>query len=101
MRIENHNLDGAGSSKLAAHGGRIITVDGKRTVELRDPNDNARCRFQYRRTEDGGMERRVLRENGEPFLDSGSPWEQYTDDEIARLRVMRGAYHPILDPLGL
>lgn len=88
-------------SKLAEYGGRIITIDERRTVQLIDPNDNAQRRFQYRRTLDGGgIERRVLRDNGEPFRDTGSPWEQMSEDEIARLRMMRGTYHPILDPLG-
>lgn len=87
-------------SKLAAHGGRIIETDGRKTVELRDPNDNAKRRFQYRRSDDG-LERRVLRENGEPFLDTGSPWEPMTEDDIAQLRSVRGEYHPILDPLGM
>lgn len=88
-------------NKLAAYGGRIIDTDGRKTVELRDVNDNAKRRFQYRRTEHGGLEKRVLSENGEPFRDTGSPWESYTEDEIAQLRSVRGEYHPILDPLGL
>ena len=82
------------------YGGRIIETDGRETVELRDPNDNAQRRYQYRRTPDGGLERRVLCSDGEPFLDTGSPWEQMTVDEIAQLHARRGEYHPILDALG-
>lgn len=53
-------------SKLAAYGGRIIAVDDRRTVELVGANDNAKRLFQYRATVDGdGIERRVLRENGQ------------------------------------
>lgn len=86
-------------NKLAAYGGRIVATDDRKTVELRDVNDNAQRRFQYRRLDDG-IERRVLMSNGEPFRD-GSPWEPMTEDEIAQLRSVRGEYHPILDPLGL
>lgn len=86
-------------NKLAEYGGRIIDTDGQKTVEMRDPNDNAKRRFQYRRAGDA-IERRVLQSNGEPFRD-GSPWEQMTEDEVAQMRSVRGAYHPILDPLGL
>jgi len=87
-------------NKLAAYGGRIITIDERRTVQLVDPNDNAQRRCQYRCTRDGdGIERRVLCDNGEPFID-GSPWEKMTIDEIGALQSMRGEYHPILDPLG-
>lgn len=44
-------------SKLADYGGRMVQTDGIPTVELRDPNDNAKKVFQYRRTADG-IERR-------------------------------------------
>lgn len=88
-------------NRLAEHGGRIVTIDEQRAVELRDPNDNAKRRFQYRRTADGGLERRVLQEDGSAFIDTGSPWEQYSEQELASLRSRRGQYHPILDPLGL
>ena len=84
---------------LAEHGGRITETDGRRTVEIRDPNDNAKRRFQYRRSDDG-LQRRILRDNGEPFLDTGSPWESMTIDEIGSMLANRGEYHPILDPLG-
>ena len=88
-------------NKLAAYGGRIITIDERRTVQLVDPNDNAQRRFQFRRTlDDSGIERRVLRDNGEPFIDTGSPWQAMTIDEIGSLLANRGEYHPILDPLG-
>ncbi len=87
-------------NKLAAYGWRIITTDERRTVQLVDPNDNAQRRFQYRRTDGSSIERRVLRCDGKPFTDTGSPWEQMTIDEIGSLRAMRGEYHPILDSLG-
>lgn len=84
-------------SKLAAYGGKIITVDERRTVQLVDPNR----RFQYRRTlDDGGIERRILRGNGKPYVDTGSPWEPMTIDEIGSMRANRGEYHPVLDTLG-
>lgn len=88
-------------NKLAEYGGKIIETDGLRTVEMVSPNDNARRKFQYRRSEDGGLERRVLQSSGKPFVDTGSPWEQMSEDEIAQLHLTRGEYHPILDPLGL
>lgn len=76
-------------------------MGGRKTIEMVDPNDGMRRRFQYRRTEDGGLERRVLRHDGSPFGDTGSPWEPYTAREIAGMAAQRGEYHPILDPLGL
>ena len=88
-------------NRLAQYGGRIVTIDDQRAVELRDPNDNAKRRFQYRRSLDGGLERRMLREDGSAFIDTGSPWEPYSEHELASLRSMRGQYHPILDSLGL
>lgn len=87
-------------NKIAEYGGRIIETDGRKTVELRAVNDNAKRRFQYRRLGDG-VERRILQSNGKPFVDTGSPWEPMTEDEIAQLRIVRGQYHPVLDPLGL
>lgn len=88
-------------NKLAAYGGKIVNTDGRKTVQLINANDNAYRRFQYRRTlDDRGIERRVLRDNGKPFLDTGSPWETMTIDEIGALMAVRGEYHPILDPLG-
>jgi len=84
-------------AKLHEYGGRIVTVDGQRTVEMRDSNDNARTRYQYRRSSDGGLERRRLTSAG-GTLDE---WTAYTADELAQLRSQRGQFHPILDPLGL
>jgi hypothetical protein len=86
--------------RLCDYGGRMISADGIATVEMRDPNDNARRRFQYRRRTDGGLERRVLMADGQPSHD-GSPWEPYTDGDLHALRSQRGRWHPILDPLGL
>ena len=85
-------------ARLAEYGAKLRTIDGRRVVEMLDPNDNARRRFQYRRIGDG-LERRVLRSDGSPFRDTGSPWEPV--DDLDRMRAMRGHYHPILDPLGL
>ena len=88
------------TTRLSRYGGRIIETDGIGTVELRDPNDNAGRRYQYRRAA-AGIERRVLRDNGQPFFDTGSPWESMTVPELSRMLAIRGDYHPILDPLGL
>lgn len=88
-------------NKLAEYGGRIIDTDGRKTVELRDPNDNAAGRFQYRRAGLAAIERRVLTAEGKPFIDTGSPWELMDFDAVAQLHMTRGEYHPILDPLGI
>jgi len=85
-------------ARLSDYGGRMITTDGTPTVELVDPNDHARRRFQYRRAADGGLERRVLADDGRPFLDTGWLWEPV---DVSALQAVRGSYHPILDPLGL
>jgi hypothetical protein len=82
--------------KLKEYGGRLVDTDGRLTVELVDPNDNARRRFQYRRAGEG-IERRILQSDGEPMLD-GSPWEPC---DLNAMRAARANYHPILDPLGL
>lgn len=87
-------------NKLAEYGGKIIDTDGRKTVELRDPNDNAARRFQYRRAGLATIERRVLTA-GKPFIDTGSPWELMDFDEVAQLHMTRGEYHPILDPLDI
>lgn len=86
-------------SQLSEHGGRMIQTDGIDTVELIDPNDNARARYQYRRAGET-IERRRLMESGEPYND-GSPWTIVSESDLAAMRAMRGKYHPILDPLGL
>lgn len=86
--------------KLSQYGARIIQTDGIPTVEMIDPNDNARHRYQYRRTTDGGIERRVLRADSSLDLD-GSPWETMSEAHILSLHANRGSYHPILDGLGL
>lgn len=86
-------------ARLARYGAKLRTIDGATIVEMVDPNDNARRRFQYRRS-GSGIERRMLRADGSPMMD-GSPWEEYTAADLASLRAARGQFHPILDPLGL
>lgn len=83
-------------TRLSQYGAKLRTVDGSTVVEIVDPNDGARRRFQYRRIGET-VERRVLQANGSPMLD-GSPWEAV---DLEALRAVRGRYHPILDPLGL
>ncbi len=87
-------------SRLAQYGARLRTIDGRKTVEMVDPNDNAHARHQYRRTGDGGLEHRALLMDGSPDAD-GSPWVSRSPREIAAMAGQRGQYHPILDPLGL
>jgi len=77
----------------------LRTIDGQKTVEMINPNDNAKRRFQYRRSA-MGLERRVLRHDGEPFHE-GSPWEELSASDLRALNAVRGQYHPILDALGL
>jgi len=86
-------------NRLQQYGGRMIETDGRPTIELVDPNDNAQQRFQYRRSGDG-IERRVLAHDGRAMRD-GSPWERMTASEVFAMVQIRGQYHPILDPLGL
>jgi len=86
-------------TRLAQYGGRRIKVDGQPAIEMRDPNDNAKRRYQYRAA-DAGIERRVLRADGSPYLDTGSPWEPMTDADLASLEAAHGAYHPILDEVS-
>lgn len=88
------------NARLSMYGGRIIETDGIRTVEMIDPNDNARTRHQYR-IGGAGLERRHLTAFGQSFRDTGSPWERIPDQEIAQMYAVRGQYHPILDELGL
>lgn len=87
-------------SRLAQYGARLRTVDGRKVVEMIYPNDNARHRYQYRRSENGGLECRALLADGSADSE-GSPWTARLPYEVARMRAMRGEYHPILDPLGL
>jgi hypothetical protein len=83
------------NQQLRRYGGRRRSIDGQDVIELRDPNDNAQRRFQYRRSADG-IDRRVLTRDDQPMRD-GSPWEPV---DLPALRAVRGTYHPILDPLG-
>lgn len=92
-------MENARNTRLASYGGAIRNIGAERVVEMRDSNDASRTRYQYRRAGDT-IERRVLQSSGAPMLD-GSPWEPLTRDEIASLMRTRGAYHPILDELGL
>lgn len=82
-------------ARLAEFGARLRTVDGVRVVEMRDPNDNSRSRYQYRRVGDA-ICRRILSADGVTITD----WAALTRDEMAALLRVRGSYHPILDPLG-
>ena len=50
---------------LRAYGARVTTTDGLTTLEMVDPNDNARTRHQYRLRE-GQRERRALGELDHP-----------------------------------
>lgn len=84
---------------LREYGGRMLVTDGLPTVEMRDPNDGARARHQYRVGADG-LERRVLQHDGSA-LDDGSPWTTYSEGELLLLRAACGTYHPILDSLGV
>jgi hypothetical protein len=85
-------------SKLANCGGRILWTDRKRTVELIDPQSNSERVFQYRRTDDGGIEKRILPAIG---LDEGYPWETLSANDVACMHAVRGTWHPILNSLGM
>lgn len=87
-------------SRLAQYGARLRTIDGRKVVEMVNPNDNARARYQYRRSEGGDLESRTLLYNGRPD-NRGSPWAIHHPKLLAAMRSARGDYHPILDPLGL
>jgi len=84
-------------SRLARYGARLRTIDGKRVVEMVDPNDNGRARYQYQRHNDVVL-RRVLSADGTTIV---TDWVALTREELAALMRVRGEYHPILDPLGL
>lgn len=82
-------------SRLAQYGARLRTIDGLATVEMVDPNDNARARHQYRRTLGGGLEHRMLRADGSLDHDD-SPWRERTAGEIAAMAAQRGEFHRIV-----
>ncbi len=84
-------------SRLAQYGARLRTIDGEKVVEMVDPNDNSRARYQYRRYNDVVL-RRVLSADGETVI---TDWTALTREELAALVRMRGEYHPVLNPLGL
>lgn len=83
-------------ARLAEYGARLRTIDGVTVVEMIDPNDGSRSRYQYRR-EAATVARRVLSSDGVVIAD----WTPMTLSELAVLMSVRGQYHPILDPLGL
>lgn len=86
-------------SRLAQYGATLRTIEGQRVVEMVNPNDNSRARYQYQRY-DGALGpeilRRMLAADGTVLTD----WTALTHDELAALMHTRGEYHPILDPLG-
>lgn len=75
-------------AKLAQYGGRVL-ADG--TLELRDPNDNARHRYQYRLV-GGEPRRRVLPEEGD--YDPSAEWEPL---DLRALAAAAHGYHPVVD----
>ena len=77
------------------YGARLRTIDGQRVVEMIDPNDNSRSRYQYRR-EAATIARRVLSGDGAIATD----WTELSPADMSALLSVRGQYHPILDPLG-
>jgi len=81
---------------LREYGGRIVTVDGSRVVEMCDPNDNSGAVYQYRRA-GNTLEARMLTEAGRLIAD----WTPRTPDELRQMQGVRGEYHPILSELGL
>jgi hypothetical protein len=83
-------------TKLREYGGRILE-DG--TLEMRDPNDNARRRHQYRLV-DGVPSKRCLPANSDTWAGETEPpaWEP-VDVEV--LRFSAGVYHPLLDYFGI
>ena len=83
-------------SKLSQYGGRILTIDGARVGEMRDPNDNSRSRHQYR-VNAGALEHRLLSEAGDVIDD----WTPRTASELRQMQTVRAGYHPVLDELGL
>lgn len=82
--------------KLVEYRGRRLVLDGRAVVELRDPNDNARHRYQYRLGGATGIERRTLPARGHAAME----WESVGAGEIGIMHAQRGYYHPILDGLG-
>lgn len=74
--------------KLREYGGQLL-ADG--TLQMRDPNDNARHRYQYR-TVDGQPCRRMLPETGDY-----NPPAQWEAVNLASIAATNRGYHPILD----
>lgn len=82
-------------ARLTEYGARLRTIEGVRVVEMIDPNDNSRSRYQYQRHGDTIL-RRILLSDGTPLTD----WTALTRGEMVALADVRGRFHPILDPLG-
>jgi len=83
------------ADQVRRYGGRLLTIEGHTVVEMIDPNDGSRARHQYRRRGEA-IEHRIVARGG-----AAGPWELRSPGEVALMRAQRGAYHPILDPLGL
>lgn len=77
--------------RLKEYGGYILN-DGYGTLEMRDPNDNARHRYQYR-VINGKPCKRTLPECGD--YDPPAQWEPY--DVRALARIYAGTYNPIVE----
>jgi hypothetical protein len=77
--------------RLAEYGGCLLP-DG--VLQMRDPHDNARHRYQYARIR-GVPSRRTLPASGD--YDPPARWEPL---DLTRLLACAGTYHPILDYFG-
>jgi hypothetical protein len=69
-----------------------VLADG--TLQMRDPNDNARHRYQYRMV-DGIPSRRTLPEEGD--YDPPAQWESV---DLLGIAATHQGYNPILDYFG-
>lgn len=77
--------------KLREYGGQVF-ADG--TLQMRDPNDNARHRYQYRLV-NGQPCRRMLPDKGD--YDPPAEWEPVN---LAAIAATHQGYNPILDYFG-
>ena len=77
--------------KLQEYGGQVLT-DG--TLEIRDPNDNARHRYQYRLV-NGQPCKRTLPDDGD--YDPPAQWEAI---DLGGIAAAHHGYNPILDFFG-
>jgi hypothetical protein len=87
-RRRKEGLEHMNHQKLKEYGGRVLS-DG--TLELRDPNDNARHRYQYRIV-DSRPCRRVLPETGD--YDPPPQWEPI---DLPAIAATHQGCNPILD----